>query len=88
MLFQIAILVCSKVALQICKLATNLTQQESKLETSYRKRVSHHASNSLQTIAKTEYEDNLGFEPATPHILKLSSLLLQPATQRGENRLR
>ncbi|GBM02913.1 hypothetical protein AVEN_25871-1 [Araneus ventricosus] len=42
---QIAILVCSNLALQICKLATNLTRQECKLETSYCKRVSHHKSN-------------------------------------------
>ncbi|GBN88570.1 hypothetical protein AVEN_142634-1 [Araneus ventricosus] len=36
---------CSNLALQICKLATNLTRQKCKLEKSYRKRVSHHASN-------------------------------------------
>ncbi|GBN61139.1 hypothetical protein AVEN_28391-1 [Araneus ventricosus] len=45
---QIAILVCSNLALQICKLATNLTRQECKLETSYRKRVGHQASNLSQ----------------------------------------
>ncbi|GBO36514.1 hypothetical protein AVEN_213583-1, partial [Araneus ventricosus] len=44
----IAILVCSNLALQIYKLATNLTRQECKLETSLRKRVSHHASNLSQ----------------------------------------
>ncbi|GBM03808.1 hypothetical protein AVEN_231286-1 [Araneus ventricosus] len=41
---QIAILVCSNLALQICKLTTNLTHKY-KLETSYCKRVSHHKSN-------------------------------------------
>ncbi|GBM54167.1 hypothetical protein AVEN_64516-1 [Araneus ventricosus] len=31
------------------------------------------ASNSLQTIAKTEYEDNLGFEPPTSRFPNLPS---------------
>ncbi|GBL88583.1 hypothetical protein AVEN_195595-1 [Araneus ventricosus] len=31
------------------------------------------ASNSLQTIAKTEYVDSLGFEPPTANFLNLSS---------------
>ncbi|GBM27542.1 hypothetical protein AVEN_257854-1 [Araneus ventricosus] len=45
---NLALQICSNLALQICKLATNLTRQECKLETSYRKRVSHHASNLSQ----------------------------------------
>ncbi|GBN62484.1 hypothetical protein AVEN_224064-1 [Araneus ventricosus] len=45
---QTAILVCSNLAVQISKLSINLTWQECKLETSYRKRVSHHASNLSQ----------------------------------------
>ncbi|GBL73136.1 hypothetical protein AVEN_159221-1 [Araneus ventricosus] len=49
---QIAILVCSNLALQICKLATNLTRQECKLETSYRKRVSHHAIKLITSLAR------------------------------------
>ncbi|GBM53522.1 hypothetical protein AVEN_129519-1 [Araneus ventricosus] len=39
---------CSNFALQICKLAARLTWQECKLETSERKRDSHHASNLSQ----------------------------------------
>ncbi|GBL72149.1 hypothetical protein AVEN_115147-1 [Araneus ventricosus] len=46
-LYQIAILVCSK-------LAASLTRQECKLETTY-SQVELAASNSLQTIAKDEY---------------------------------
>ncbi|GBN02822.1 hypothetical protein AVEN_213877-1 [Araneus ventricosus] len=42
---QIAILVCSNLALLICKLATTLTGQKCKLETSLRKRLRHHTSN-------------------------------------------
>ncbi|GBL80858.1 hypothetical protein AVEN_26281-1 [Araneus ventricosus] len=42
---QIEILVCSNLALQICKLAASLTRQECKLETNYCKRRSHNASN-------------------------------------------
>ncbi|GBN36746.1 hypothetical protein AVEN_222294-1 [Araneus ventricosus] len=70
---RIAISVFSNLALQICKLATNLTGQECKLQTSLSKRLSHHASNSLQTVAKTEHEHNFGFEPETARFLNLSS---------------
>ncbi|GBN93656.1 hypothetical protein AVEN_29577-1 [Araneus ventricosus] len=71
-LTHIAILVCSKLALQICKLA-RLTRQECKLETSLQKRQSHHATNLQQAchvklianIAKTEYRKKLGLELAT-----------------------
>ncbi|GBM98205.1 hypothetical protein AVEN_268135-1 [Araneus ventricosus] len=45
---KIAILVCSKLALQICKLAGRLTRQECKLEISLQKRRSHHATNLQQ----------------------------------------
>ncbi|GBN76354.1 hypothetical protein AVEN_172627-1 [Araneus ventricosus] len=46
---QITILVYSKVAaILLCKFATRMTRQERTLETSYRKRVSHHASNLSQ----------------------------------------
>ncbi|GBL79320.1 hypothetical protein AVEN_92526-1 [Araneus ventricosus] len=47
---QIAILVCSNLALQIYKVAASLTRKECKLETSYCKRVSHHASNLQQAF--------------------------------------
>ncbi|GBM32648.1 hypothetical protein AVEN_89644-1 [Araneus ventricosus] len=64
---------CSKLALQICKLAARLIRQECKLETSLQKRRSHHATNLQQAchdklianIAKTEYEKYLGLELAT-----------------------
>ncbi|GBM86701.1 hypothetical protein AVEN_222225-1 [Araneus ventricosus] len=85
MLTQIAILVCSKVAAillcKIYKLATNLTRQECKPETSLQHvNVSFEVttrrtcsklvtSNSLQTIAKTEYEHSLGLELATYRLL-------------------
>ncbi|GBM53103.1 hypothetical protein AVEN_130759-1 [Araneus ventricosus] len=75
---QIAILVSSKVAaILLCKSTTNLTLQECKLETSLQhvnfsfevttRQICHKfvTSNSLQTIAKTEYEHNLGLEFAT-----------------------
>ncbi|GBM96332.1 hypothetical protein AVEN_182468-1 [Araneus ventricosus] len=39
---------CSNLALQISKLAASLTRQQCKFETSYWKRVSHHASNLQQ----------------------------------------
>ncbi|GBO42205.1 hypothetical protein AVEN_221874-1 [Araneus ventricosus] len=39
---------CSNLALQIYKLAANLTPQECKFDTSYCKRRSHHASNLQQ----------------------------------------
>ncbi|GBM73640.1 hypothetical protein AVEN_195933-1 [Araneus ventricosus] len=53
---------CSNLALQICKLAANLTRQECKLEASYCKRGSHHKSNLPQAccvklIANTEHSD-------------------------------
>ncbi|GBN38487.1 hypothetical protein AVEN_161565-1 [Araneus ventricosus] len=84
---QIAILVCSNLALQICQLAASLTRQEGKLETSYCKRVSHHASNlqqaflrqtHLKTIAKST-QTNLRFEHLTTLFLNLSS---SPLSQR------
>ncbi|GBM53415.1 hypothetical protein AVEN_73444-1 [Araneus ventricosus] len=80
---QIAILVCSKVAaILLCKSAS--LRQECKLETSLKQvnaneivttRQTCHKlvmSNSMQTIVKTEYEDNLGFEPPTYHVRSLS----------------
>ncbi|GBM65771.1 hypothetical protein AVEN_107253-1 [Araneus ventricosus] len=92
---QVEILVCSNLALQICKLAASLTRQECKLAASLTRQVQacskfdtasaslkqvnanelvttrqtcHKlaASNSLQTIAKTEYENKLGFERRHP----------------------
>ncbi|GBN75722.1 hypothetical protein AVEN_8322-1 [Araneus ventricosus] len=72
---QIAILVCSRLALQICKLRANLTRQECKCETSFQQvnfevtmgRICSKlaASNSLQIIVKTEYEHSLRIELAT-----------------------
>ncbi|GBN33021.1 hypothetical protein AVEN_101093-1 [Araneus ventricosus] len=64
---------CSKLALQICKLAARLARQECKLETSLQKRRSHHATNLQQAfhvklianVTNTEYEENLGLELAT-----------------------
>ncbi|GBM30655.1 hypothetical protein AVEN_203320-1 [Araneus ventricosus] len=64
---------CSKLALQICKLAARLTRQVCKFETSLQKRRSHHATNLQQAchvkliadIAKTEEEKNIGLELAT-----------------------
>ncbi|GBM97723.1 hypothetical protein AVEN_11831-1 [Araneus ventricosus] len=53
---QIAILVCSNLALKICKLAASLKQI-----------IANELVTGLpsQTIANTEYEDNLGFETPT-----------------------
>ncbi|GBO19337.1 hypothetical protein AVEN_129100-1 [Araneus ventricosus] len=74
---QIAILVCSKVAASLHCKSARLTRQECKLAASYRKLRSHQATNLQQAchvklianIAKTEYEHNLGLEPATWHLL-------------------
>ncbi|GBM24200.1 hypothetical protein AVEN_199428-1 [Araneus ventricosus] len=52
---QIAILVCSNIALQICKLAASLTRH--KLETSFCQRVSHLAS-SLQQACCVKHIEN------------------------------
>ncbi|GBM36376.1 hypothetical protein AVEN_176069-1 [Araneus ventricosus] len=77
---QIAILVCSNLAPQICKLATNLTRQEFRslkqvianvLDTTSRTCRMLVATNSLQTVAKTEYEHNLGFDPTTQRFLNM-----------------
>ncbi|GBM35682.1 hypothetical protein AVEN_97882-1 [Araneus ventricosus] len=70
---------------QICELAARLTRQECKLETSLQhananeldvtRQTCHKlaVSIALQTIAKTEYKHNLGFEPPTSRFLNLSS---------------
>ncbi|GBM58608.1 Vitamin D 25-hydroxylase [Araneus ventricosus] len=65
---QIAILVCSRLALQICKLSANLSRQVRKYETSLQQfnaslevTIGRTCSKlALQTIAKTEYEHNPG----------------------------
>ncbi|GBM59884.1 hypothetical protein AVEN_62365-1 [Araneus ventricosus] len=65
---QIAILVCSRLALQICKLSANLSRQVCKCETSLLQvnaslevTIGRTCSKlALQTIAKTEYEHNPG----------------------------
>ncbi|GBM26811.1 hypothetical protein AVEN_32067-1 [Araneus ventricosus] len=84
-LSQIAILVCSKVAaILLCKSASLQQIWNDKSESLKQvyanelvntRQTCHklEASNSLQTIAKTDYEDNLGFEPPTPRLIKLSS---------------
>ncbi|GBL94498.1 hypothetical protein AVEN_235598-1 [Araneus ventricosus] len=63
---QIAILVCSRLALHICKLSANLSRQVCKCETSLQQvnaslevTIGRTCSKlALQTIAKTEYEHN------------------------------
>ncbi|GBM29020.1 hypothetical protein AVEN_85800-1 [Araneus ventricosus] len=65
---QIAILVCSRLALQVCKLSANLSRQVCKCETSLQQvnasldvTIGRTCSKlALQTIAKTEYGHNPG----------------------------
>ncbi|GBN23108.1 hypothetical protein AVEN_232589-1 [Araneus ventricosus] len=65
---QIAILVCSKFALQVCKLSANLSRQVCKCETrlqqvnaSLEVTIGQACRKfALQTIAKSEYEHNPG----------------------------
>ncbi|GBM79970.1 hypothetical protein AVEN_39598-1 [Araneus ventricosus] len=78
---------CSNLAPQICKLAASLTRQECKHETSYCKRVSHHASNLQQACcvkhiaeySKKYADDNLRFESPPNRLLNLSP---SPFSQR------
>ncbi|GBO37430.1 hypothetical protein AVEN_30123-1 [Araneus ventricosus] len=73
---QIAILVRSNPALQICnKFDLASLKQVTANELVTTRQICHRlaASNSLQTIAKTEYEDSLRFEFATTLYPNLSS---------------
>ncbi|GBL83580.1 hypothetical protein AVEN_196411-1 [Araneus ventricosus] len=70
---QIAILVCSKVAaLFLCKSA-NLQQGWHGKSAGLKQVYANELVTTGQTIAKTEYEDSLGLEPATSRFLNLSS---------------
>ncbi|GBO09760.1 hypothetical protein AVEN_195728-1 [Araneus ventricosus] len=70
---QIAILVCSNLALQACNkfdMTASLKQVCTKLTQAPKSPcVKFAMSNSLQTIAKTEYEHNLELELATSRFL-------------------
>ncbi|GBO31235.1 hypothetical protein AVEN_129773-1 [Araneus ventricosus] len=93
---QIAILVCSNLALQICMHAASLTWQECKLETTLKQVIANEevttrrtcsklvASNSLQTIAKTEYADEPQIRTLDNRLPKTVAL----ATQQARPRLR
>ncbi|GBL80323.1 hypothetical protein AVEN_92240-1 [Araneus ventricosus] len=80
---QIAILVCSDLALQICKFASLKQLIANELVTTRRTCSKLVASNTLQTIAKTEYADE-------PHIRTPDNELPKPdvlTTQPEEFRL-
>ncbi|GBM16285.1 hypothetical protein AVEN_194032-1 [Araneus ventricosus] len=84
---QIAILVCSNLLLQICKLAASLIRKECKLGTSYCKRGSHHRSNLPQACCvklianyskRREHRQTSDSNPRQP-TLSPDALATQPA---------
>ncbi|GBL84043.1 hypothetical protein AVEN_100902-1 [Araneus ventricosus] len=86
---QIAILVCRNLVPQNCKLATNLTRQECKFETTYCKRVSHHKSNLTQAccvklIANTQSTNKASIRSRDTTHPKPVALTIQPARLREE----
>ncbi|GBN21260.1 hypothetical protein AVEN_33650-1 [Araneus ventricosus] len=94
---QIAILVYSKLALQICKLAASLTRQECKRETSFQQvNASFEVTMgqrtcsklALQTIAKNKVRTQPGIELATYRLVARRRYHAARSTTRGEDRFR